>query len=90
MVHASPQPALTLLLNNTSGTTHGTAPLSYCDSPTLCIQLAQNLYTSALNIDAGANTCASAVHPIRSSRCGQSVGISKKLPLNPQTILLCN
>ena len=32
----------------------------------------------------GENTCASPVHPSRSSRCGQSVGTSTKLPFCPQ------
>ena len=32
-------------------------------------------------------TCISPVQPIRSLRCGQSVGISRKLPISPQRIL---
>ena len=36
----------------------------------------------------GAKTCASPVQPMRSSRCGQSVGTSRKLPIWPQNALL--
>jgi hypothetical protein len=34
----------------------------------------------------GANTCASPIQPMRSSRCGQSVGTLRKLPRWPQTM----
>ena len=38
----------------------------------------------------GAKTCRSPVQPSRSSRCGQSVGTSTKLPRMPQTTFSCS
>ena len=39
---------------------------------------------------AGMKAAMSPVQPSRSSRCGQSVGTSRKLPIGPQTTLRCN
>ena len=48
-------------------------------------QLARNALLSKSVAAVGANTWTSPVHPIRSSRCGQSVGTERKLPRIDQT-----
>ena len=73
---------------NTFGTTWGTLPSSYWSAATSPSHLVKNPATSMLNAAVGANTCASPVQPMRSSRCGQSVGTSRKFPFWPQTMLL--
>src|ERR1700761_2570278 len=94
MVETSDHPVLPPgslpLLFNTSGITCGTAPLLYWSAATSFIHLVKKLCTFILNDAVRENTCASPVQPKRSSRCGQSVGTSKKLPFCPHWILCCS
>src|SRR6201991_1818252 len=94
MVDTSDQPVLPpdlfLLLPNTSGITNGTLPLEYWSAATSFSHLVKKLCTFMLYDAVRENTCASPVQPRRSSRCGQSVGTSRKLPFCPNWMLCCN
>src|SRR5689334_23811438 len=69
--------ALPILLF-TCGTTLGIWPSSYCASATSCSHFVKKPATFMLKLAVRTKTCASPVHPRRSSRCGQSVGIDRK------------
>src|SRR5215204_2622879 len=91
MVLTSPQPAeVPLLFFNTSGITKGTCPSGYWSAARSFSHLVKKADTSMLNAAVRQNACASPVHPSRSSRCGQSVGTSRKFPLCPHSILCCS
>src|SRR5690242_12607050 len=94
IVATSAQPVLPAapgqILANTLGTTKGTAPLGSWSAATSPSHFAKKPETSMLNAAVGANTCASPVQPRRSSRCGQSVGTSTKLPRCPHTMFCCS
>ena len=72
---------------STSGITCGTLPFGFWSAATSPSHLAKKPATSMLKAAVRANTWASPVQPSRSSRCGQSVGTSRKLPFWPQTML---
>ncbi len=52
--------------------------------------LAKNGAQPMLKVAVPTKICASPVQPARSSRCGQSVGMLRKLPRWPQRMLLCS
>ena len=91
IVAASPQPPQpSMRLSPPSGAVSGTAPfLLYivCASIKSSSHLSINDFMFILYAPVFAKTCISPVQPIRSLRCGQSVGISRKLPISPQRIL---
>ena len=61
-----------------------------CSARRSSSQSARKPATSNRNVALGANTWRSPVQPRRSSRCGQSVGTSTKLPRIPQTTFSCS
>lgn len=65
---------------STSGTTNGTEPSSNCSLARSFSHDDRNPAVSNRNDAVGENTWMSPVQPSRSSRCGQSVGRSTKLP----------
>ncbi len=75
---------------STSGITNGMAPLGFWSAARSPSHLVKKPATSMLNAAVGAKTWASPVQPMRSSRCGQSVGTSRKLPFCPHTMLCCS
>ncbi len=74
-------------LLRTSGTTKGTLPLAFWSAATSASHLVKKPATSMLKLAVREKTWASPVQPRRSSRCGQSVGTSRKLPFWPQRML---
>ena len=66
------------------GATPGNPPKLFWVSRMSRIHLWKNFIVLAKNVPVSANTCVSAVHPRRSSRCGQSVGIDRQLDSCPQ------
>ena len=72
---------------STSGTTKGTLPSSYWSADRSRSHFVKKPATSMLNVAVREKTWASPVHPSRSSRCGQSVGTSRKLPFWPHWML---
>src|SRR2546430_5611293 len=82
--------------DSTSGITWGTLPLAFWSAARSASHLVKNPATSKLKAAVGANAWASPVQPRRSSRCGQSVGTSRKLrseehtsELQSQSNLVC-
>jgi hypothetical protein len=75
---------------STFGTTWGTEPFSFWSAATSASHFVKNPATSMLKLAVREKTCASPVQPSRSSRCGQSVGTSRKLPFWPQRMLRCS
>ncbi len=71
-------------VDNTSGITWGTLPVSIWSAATSRSHFVKKPATSMLKAAVREKTCASPVQPSRSSRCGQSVGTSTKLPFCPQ------
>ena len=69
---------------STSGTTKGTLPSGLWSAATSASHFVKKPATSMLKAAVREKTCASPVQPSRSSRCGQSVGTSRKLPFCPQ------
>src|SRR5665647_2035748 len=67
---------------STLGMTCGTFPSTWSASRSFS-HLAKKLLTFMLNEAVREKTCASPDHPSLSSRCGQSVGTSRKLPFCP-------
>src|SRR5438045_6168871 len=75
---------------STFGITNGTLPSGCWSAATSFNHFTKKLCDCILNVAVLEKACASPVHPKRSSRCGQSVGTSKKLPFCPHWILCCN
>ena len=71
----------------TFGTTCGTLPLANWSAATSFSHFVKKAATSMLKAAVAEKACASPVHPRRSSRCGQSVGTSRKFPFWPQMML---
>ena len=95
-VAASPQPhepysktarSVPRATSRTFGTTAGTAPSSRWSAARSASQLARKARLSALAQAAGEKTMMSPVQPSRSSRCGQSLGMARKLPRWDQVTL---
>src|SRR3984957_12924351 len=83
---ASPQPGApgwSLLPSIRSGEIFENAPSAVCASGTSSMNLCENASISKLYEPVRQNAPASPIHPMRSSRCGQSVGIERKLPRCP-------
>ena len=92
---ASPQPTSACCGKGRSGrngTYIGTIPSwsSSCSTARSASQDRSIPDASKRNDAVGAKTCRSPVQPSRSSRCGQSVGRSTKLPRMPQTTFSCS
>ena len=71
-----------------AGTVLGMPPVGSCSASTSSSHLSKNRPMSKLKQAVGANTAMSPVQPMRSSRWGQSVGMSTRLDLALQVILL--
>src|SRR5476649_2120986 len=69
------------------GETVENSPFGPCASSTSNSHLVKKAETSVLRAAVGAKTCASPIQPMRSSRCGQSVGTLKKFPRWPHVML---
>ena len=87
---STPGTAATRTLRARRARRNGTAPSAACSTRTSSSQSARNPATSNKYDAVGANTCRSPVQPSRSSRCGQSVGTSTKLPRIPHTTFSCS
>src|SRR5215211_6999900 len=88
MTPASPQAGAPFfrsasLRSPNSGATSGKAPSGDWASSTSTIHFSKKAATSTLKEAVRTKTCASPIHPRRSSRCGQSVGT-----LAPEDVLL--
>ena len=79
--------ALMSVRERTFGTTWGTEPFAFWSAATSASHFVKKPATSMLKLAVREKTCASPVQPRRSSRCGQSVGTSRKLPFCPQRML---
>ena len=73
-----------------SGTMCGTVPSGSCSAERSASHELRKPPTSYKKEAVGAKTWMSPVHPSRSSRCGQSVGTSRKLPRMPHTTFSCS
>ena len=73
-----------------TGTYHGTVPSGSCSAATSRSHEESSPATSNKNAAVGAKTCRSPVQPTRSSRCGQSVGMSTKFPRMLHTTFSCS
>ena len=69
------------------GATSEKPPSGDWASTTSCTHLVKNEATSRFPVAVRTKIWASPIHPSRSSRCGQSVGMLKKLPRWPQSML---
>ncbi len=70
-----------------AGTVLGMPPPGSCSACTSSSHFSRKRLMSKLKQAVGANTAMSPVQPMRSSRWGQSVGMSTKLDLAPQRML---
>ena len=61
-----------------SGATSGMRPSGICTSRMACVWRVRKASTSDKNVAVRLNTLRSPLHPIRSLRCGQSVGMLMK------------
>ena len=66
--------------------TNGTLPSGSCSAARSASHELSSAAVSYSRVAVAANTWMSPVQPSRSSRCGQSVGTSRKLPRMPHTM----